>query len=261
MSEKRHTYTVSYNKGLDKTSLPFEASPARALDELNYVYRDGKVQKRFGITQLLKQGGVDYVPNGSALYETNTTEFNGIWRFLAEDGEYHTIVHLGKLLFELGADDSTGEPALRLLYISLVNPSNSNTSKPKCYELENFKSTAFIGNKSLYILGGKQFLRLRFYIQSSSTVTSLTPVFDDADTYVPTTSVSITYLGAKASGRASLDQVNLMTQWRKNLLLSGVGKSETDTSFGYTYQLDDRIVGRITQDLSGIRVKITRREK
>ena len=53
MSETRKTYAITFNKGLDKASLPFQADPSRALDEINYVYRDGKVQKRHGYTELI----------------------------------------------------------------------------------------------------------------------------------------------------------------------------------------------------------------
>ena len=49
MAETRKSYSIAFNKGLDLASLPFEASPARALEALNYVYRDGKVQKRHGV--------------------------------------------------------------------------------------------------------------------------------------------------------------------------------------------------------------------
>ena len=267
MAEKRKTYAITFNKGIDKASLPFEASPARALEALNYLYRDGKVQKRYGANHLLNGEATQYVADTGGATKTNATDFNGIWRFKAEDGAYHMVAHIGKLLYEVVKDGD--DYSLELFAYARVVPIGGGTGKPKCYELENFKSTAVIGNRSLYVFGGKRLLRVRFVTdaQSSSGYSkSCVPVTEDESTYIPTTSISITYRNAKASGRASLDQVNLMTPWRKNLLLSGVGINSdnaivyNDSSIGYVYQLDGPIVSNNNNAYLDVRVKITRRK-
>jgi RNA recognition motif-containing protein len=105
-------------------------------------------------------------------------------------------------------------------------------------------------------------MKLRFTANSSA---SLKPVEENADTYIPTTTISITYKNAKESGRASLDEVNLMTQWRKNRLLSGVGLDENTPNDAksklFVYQLDAPIIGkRCIEDVKNIQIKITRRK-
>lgn len=252
MSEKRKTYSITFNKGIDKASLPFEANPARALDALNYVYRDGKVQKRFGINQLVQSEATQYkVYGGADTLKTNSKEINGIWRFLAEDGAYHIVAHIGKLIYEV--KESDGVYSLTLL----------TKATSKAYELENYKSTAIVGNKRLYILGGNKLMLLRFPTVGTY---SYEPVEDHQLAYVPTTTISITYFNAKASGRQSLDQVNLMTEWRKNKLLSGVGVSSEMTrvydanTYGYLYQLDSPIIEKEDGDIEKIRVTINRRK-
>ena len=269
MAEKRKTFAITFDKGIDKASLPFEANPARALDALNYVYRDGKVQKRFGFNQLGKAPeSVKYIPEKGATVQTNTNEFNGIWRFLAEDGQYHTVAHVGNLLFELTMEN--GRFAFSLFFYATVRPLNSVISRPKCYDLTNHKSVAVVGNRSLYVLGGNHLLRVRFRTDEQSEtgyVKTCVPVSrDNENTYIPTTTISITYQNAKASGRASLDQVNLMTAWRKNLLLSGVGLDEGakkafgSTIWGYVYQLDAPIVESSDDSVEDARITITRRK-
>lgn len=259
MAEKRYARPTTFTKGLDKASGPFEADPARALDELNYVYRDGKVQKRFGANQLLSVTGTLYRAVGfdgtAGAYKTNNGHFNGLWRFKAEDGANHLIAHVGKLLYEI--DEATWEATP-----FTVGPDVAHEGRTyrQCHEFEDYKSCAVIGNNALYFLGGNKLMKLRF---PSAGTSSLAPVAESAGTYVPTTTASITYKNAYASGRTELDLANLMTQWRKNLLLSGVGvdsgKAIKEADVGYVYQLDAPIVGKSAGDVSSARIKITRR--
>ena len=268
MSETRKTFSITFNKGIDKASLPFEASPARALDALNYVYRDGKVQKRFGVNMIAHAPTVYFVPEGGSRRTANTKTINGIWRFLAEDDQYHTIVHIGRLLFEYKEVD--GGYTLTFFAYGTIRPINSHLPTPLCHDLLDAKSVAVIGNKSLYVFGGKHLLRVRFKPEEEH---SCTAVYNDPDTYIPTTTVSITYQNAKVSGRASLDQVNLMTGWRKNRLLSGVGLNDGgnalygSTVYGYVYQLDGPIVEKNfsrtdipDMRVEDVRIKISRRK-
>lgn len=262
MSEARKTFNITFNKGIDKASAPFEADPSRALEAVNYVYRDGKVQKRYGITNLLNVEPTQYVVAdfiydsvGTAI-KANTLTFNGLWRFAAEDGRKHLIAHIGRLLYEI--TESDGEFSA----VPFIAKPGKYEGAVKCYEFEDYKSMAVIGNNSLYFFGGNKLMRLRFL---SNGTPSLKPVENDNDTYIPTTTISITYKNAVKSGRTSLDEVNLMTQWRKNRLLSGTGKSENTPEDNekrlYVYQLDAPIVGkRSIEDIRDIRIKITRRK-
>ena len=263
MAESRKTYTITFNKGLDKASLPFEANPARALDELNYVYRDGKVQKRHGVNELLNIKPTNYakVPfDGSATreYKTNTTEWNGLWFFEAEDGKKHFIAHIGKLLYEL-KEESGYWQATPITANSTTYTLNGEIYV-SCYEFESYKSVAVIGNKALYFFGGNKLMKLRYKTNSAR---YFAPVEDGEDTYVPTTTISITYENAIASGRQSLDQVNLLSRFRKNLLLSGVGKS-TDTSVlteHFEYPLDSPIVCKdMARDMAAFSMTLKERE-
>ena len=244
MSETRKTYTITFTKGLDKASSPFEADPARALDELNYVYRDGKVQKRHGYSELLNiketyysKVAFDGKPTGT--FAVNSHEWNGIWRFKGEDGLFHLIAHVGKLLYEIS--ETNGKWSATPITANSSTTIHDGNLYVSCYEFESYKSVAVIGDNSLYFFGGNQFMHLRY---KTGSVRTFLPVANGEDTYVPTTTISITYENAITSGRQSYDQVNLLHDFRKNTLLSGVGyPSDTNiVTEHFEYTLDAPII-------------------
>ena len=262
MAEKRYAYGVVFNKGLDKASLPFEGDPARALDELNYVYRDGKVQKRYGTLELLNvkptlYSKVDFDGKATGEYATNSTEWNGIFRFKGEDGEYHLIAHIGKLLYELSETDGSWEA--KPITANSTTYYRDGETYVSCYEFESYKSTAFVGADSLYFLGGNQFMRLRY---KTGDIRTFLPVEDGPDTFIPTTTISITYEGSLASGRQTYDQANLLCRFRKNLLTSGTGKSTDSTLVpeDFEYTLDSPVVCKdIATDMAAFSMTIKER--
>lgn len=263
MAEQRNTYSIVFNKGLDKASLPFEGDPSRALEELNYVYRDGKVQKRYGTLELLNvkpthYSKVEFDGTATGGQSVNTTEWNGIFRFKGEDGLYHLIAHIGKLLYEVSETDGGWEA--KPITANTTTYSYGGETYVSCYEFESYKSTAFVGANSLYFLGGNQFMRLRY---KAGSIRTFLPVEDGPDTYVPTTTISITYEGAVASGRQSYDQANLLSRFRKNLLLGGTGKSDDSTLVpkDFEFTLDSPIVCKdVATDMAAFSMTIRERK-
>ena len=78
----------------------------------------------------------------------------------------------------------------------------------------------------------------------------ITPVEDSDLVPIPTTTILISYQDATNNGRASLDKVNLLTKWRKNMLLSGIGKlKETNTTKYYDYTLDAPLISKNEDEL------------
>ena len=242
----RQRYTKQIRKflGVDYSTQKFLIGDGRAIDELNYIYKDGVVQKRNGIEELFKVAPFTYSPvnfDGSStkLIKTNTTNFNGIWRLKFEDKEYHTIAHIGKLLYEVkGIEENklTFSPILyttKQVYIE-------GKYYYECYEYEDFKSFAFNGGDRLWFLGGNKYMLIR-YLNGQILIS---PVEDSDFAPIPTTQISITYKNARAGQRANLDNVNLLNVLRKNKLISGIGKNEdekTKTDF-YDYTLDAPLI-------------------
>ena len=241
---KRQTLNVNAFGGVDFSSQRLQVATHRAIDLLNFVYKDGVIQKRQGYTEVAVVPTKNYIAypydNGTITTTilTNTSKrFNGIWRFLAEDGEYHIIAHIGKVLFEIKDLD---QPIVKFELLSSTGVSVGSDSNyyPTTYEHLDQKSMAFVGNNRLWFLGGNKFMVIGFRAGDSQLIYE--PVEESQYTFIPTTTTSITYKNSIVQGRSAFDYANNMTIWRQNTCLSGTGKSADDyrrTKY-YEYTLD-----------------------
>lgn len=248
-SSNRKTYQINQFLGVDYSTQKFQINNNRAIDILNYIYKDGVVQNRNGITQIINVKPTQYVAVGEEEIKTNETNFNSMWQFLAEDNKRHIIAHIGKLLYEIKNIDNELEIELEPLKVN-----------GKCYEFENYNSQAFVGANKLWFLGGNKYMVLRFVNINNLEYMTLEPVEESDLVQIPTTTISITYANAKVMMRHSLDRVNLLTKWRKNGLLSGIGKDENNTiSNYYDYTLDSPMVLEKESDITDISLEIQER--
>ncbi len=258
-SPSRYNKSVGAFGGVDYSTQKFLISGNRAIDILNYEYRDGVVQKRHGTTDILKINETTYVKQNfdgtsSEEIKVNSVNFNNIWSFVGEDKQRHIIAHIGKLLYEIKNIENEDT-----IYIEpLTNLFTNNAYRyPICYEYENYKSMAFVGGNKLWFLGGNKYMVIRFRSSEGMTVE---PVESSELIQIPTTTISITYANAKASGRSSLDNVNLLTKWRYNELASGVGKEDASivtTNFDYT--LDSPLIVENESDMKDFIMTISER--
>lgn len=253
--------TVSQFRGLDRSTSRFSVASYRAIDELNYVYKDGVLQKREGYEEILnvkKEAFYEYPFSGdenkdiiaSAPARVNgSTRINGIWFFRDAFGVQHCVAHVGNLLYEFGYRKGENIFTAQAIIKKIIK------DKKYAYFFDDYRSSAFIGNNCLWFLGGNRYMRI-----SGASDTSLKVVPVDSIAYVPTTTVSITYLDSPVSKRESLDSVNMLTPMRKNLLLSGTiarGSESVRTTKYYEYTLDTDIKPEKTGDITGISVEVT----
>lgn len=262
---KRRQLTVSAFGGVDYSTQKFLVADGHAIDIKNYIYKDGIVQKRHGFEELFIVSTIEYIPadfltpTQASVEEIHTNssdkQINGIWRFEAEDGREHIVAHIGKLMYEIKNIDTdyieaelittgTAEVAGELHYLT--------------FEFENYKSFAFVGGKKLWFLGGNKYMCLRFLKSGTTFIKSFFAVEDSDHTPIPTTTVSISYKNSIVNQRMSLDAVNLLTQWRKNKLISGTTKSEdekTKTVF-FEYTLDAPLIYKNRKDMANVSVII-----
>lgn len=231
----RKVLNVASFGGVDLSSQRFNVATNRAIEAKNFIYRDGVIQTRHGYEQVAQLEPTTYVKRD---FETNTASgsakvngvnFNGIWRFDAEDGNSHIIAHIGNLLYEATEDLTSFEP--------ISSDSLTSGGYPVLYEYEDFKSFAFVGAKKLWFLGGNKYMVIRF-TESGNTIVE--PVDSSDYTFIPTTSIAITYKNALVSSRSLLDYPNALTVYRYNNLLSGIGmdeNSQIQTDY-FEYTLD-----------------------
>ena len=270
-SASRYLTAVSNFAGVDYASQRFKVASNHAIDLLNFYYKDGVIQKRQGFEELIEVEETHYIPyafdnepleyNGQNIsvnpdspsglnFKTNTRTFNGIWSITGEDKKTHIIAHIGHIIYEILDIDKP--------YRKIVPIVSSKTAESVggdiyyyAYEFLNQKTMGFVGANRFYFLGGNKFMCLRFL---SGGGYIFYPIENHSETYIPTTTMAITYKNSFVSGRESLDKVNLMTMWRKNELLSGTLKNEdekTQTDY-YDYTLDAPIITNIDENDNAI---------
>lgn len=247
-NQGRQTLNITQFGGVDFSSQRFNVESHRAIDLQNFILKNGIIQKREGYEELFDIKPINYLvksfDSGVAQNDeihTNSVNFNGFWSFLAEDGKRHIIAHIGKLLYEIINHDNDGIDFIPLTDESGLFAGSDSAYYSRYFEYLNYKSFAFVGSNRLWFLGGNKFMVIRFL---SGGILSVLPVEDSDQTFIPTTTIGIAYQNAITSGRSGLDYANLLTMWRKNTLLSGIGKKETDytRTLYYEYTLDAPLI-------------------
>lgn len=250
---KRGTAALSTFGGVDYASERFKATAQHGIEMSNFIYKDGAIEKRQGFTQLAEIPQITWKNALTGEEKANGTTVHEIWRFVAEDGESHLVAHIGSVLFEI---KNIGKDSMTIKPIAVSKTGVVYT----CYPLKDEKVSAVVGSNSLWILGGYKFMVLRFTKGIGGTgATIYTPVEDAPFVYIPTTTIAITYKNSTSANRASLDDASLMTQRRKNELISGSIKENEGSSVAdfYDYVLDAPIVVKDDEEDANIYVTIT----
>lgn len=259
---KKQTFDITKYKGVDYSSAKLTVKNDHAIDISNIVYKDNVNQKRTGWEQVAKVLPISYQVkvNNSYVAKSNPTNINGIWTFYGEDGQKYTIAHIGRLLFEL-KNFNKEKTFLETKLIPLIRDIEDNgvvfENVPYSnIELNDEKSQAFYGSKRLYILGGNKYCVLT----ANNGVLDLRLVEDDVETYIPTTTIGITYKDSAVESAAPLDDVNMLTQYRKNKLVSGTyvddGVSLRTTQY-WDFSLDTNVHPKNAQDINNIKITIS----
>lgn len=256
---KRRSLNIGTFGGVDLSSQRFNVLYRRAIDAENFIYKDGVIQVREGFEELYDVTPKDYIaadfatgieptpPTGSYLeILTNGVNFNGMWKFVAEDEQEHIVAHIGNLLYEIKNYNTKNikfEPLCNSnRNAEGIKPSGTTAEiVPVYYSFEDFKSFAFVGAKKLWFLGGNKYMVIRF-VSGDKTKTIL-PVENNDITFVPKTTIGITYTNARTTNRENLDYPNMLQLFRRNTLISGIGKQEdalTETKY-FEYVLDSGI--------------------
>jgi len=250
---KRYTLNVQAFGGIDFSSKQFDVSSHRAIDAKNYYLKNNFIQKRNGYEQLLQLDPTnnylvkDFVTGETVSTELhhNTVHFNGMWKFIAEDGQEHVIAHIGKLLYEFKLEDKSFTP-LTTEGMSFLGADGHYHYR--YYEYEDYRSFAFVGKNRLWFLGGNHYMVIRF---KDNSILSVEPVDKSEDSFIPTTTISISYTDAITTNRQSLDYPNMLNMWRQNLLLSGLGKIKDEkvslTKY-FEYELDGSLYTPNSED-------------
>lgn len=201
--KERKRLVLSDFKGVDFSSSPFRVSQNRATDMKNLINEYGVNHKRHGWREIR-----DFKPYDSE----ESFAINGVFEY-RHGGRRELLIHAGSRMFRVDASGGISDKLTEYECIS------------EGFTLKDEKSQAFYSGGRLYIVGVGDYL---VYGSWDGETYELRRVYGDADTYIPTTTISIDNDAREAdTARATLDQVNLLTPYRKNQLL---GASLTSTA-------------------------------
>lgn len=207
--KERQSLQLDDFKGVDFSSSPLKVQTNRATDMSNFINEYGVNKKRNGWNELIriKHNGVNQ-------------KINGIYSFQI-DKEDITLVHAGKRFYRLSYNPSTKQYS----YTDITSSSTYADAGVVTSRLTDSRSQMFLANGKAYFIGCGDFLVYGKYGNSLQ----LRRVYNNEDTYIPTTSISIDNDAAITdTNRAVLDSVNVLTNKRKNQLL---GVSTTNATF------------------------------
>ena len=189
-------------RGLDLLSSPLDADMRHACEAVNLTIEDGMVRKRPGWAQTANFSG----------------RINGVWTYNTPDTE-QVIAHVGTRFYRL---DTSVIP-----YAKVDITQSSTVSKLLPRALSDTRSQAFLSKERLYIIGCGDYLVYGTW--DGGETYELRSVYDGVDTYIPITTQGLTPIRESdageyaSSGGEVLDDVNLLTPWRKNLLTAVPG--------------------------------------
>lgn len=256
-SNNQRSFNVNQYKGVDYSTVKLNVDDEHAIDILNIIYKDNVNQKRNGWEQIAKATPVKYYvyEAGTFVEKTNTTSINAVWTFVGSDNKKYTVAHIGRLLFQV-INFGLGKTFIGAKLVPIIT---ETTVGDKTYnvalELNDSPSQAFYGANRLYILGGNKY----YVLKDGAKGLEYAEVEDNEETYIPTTTVAITYKDSAVNLAAPLDDVNMLTQYRKNKLVSGTyvddGVSLRTTRF-WDYELDTTVHPKTKKDINNIKITI-----
>ena len=256
-------HTVPKFLGVDYSPAQLQVASNRAVEMENIIFKDGFDQKRTGWEQVAQVKPYTYyekTEDGEYKQKTNSTNFNGLWFFTNDAGQKCCVAHIGKILYKaekIGRNYTFLETKFTpITKLEIIGANSYNVA----VELEDFKSSAFVGNNCLFIFGGNKLYK----VTNKENNYQVVAVEDDENTYIPVTTTGITYVDSSVDNRTPLDDVNLMTQYRVNKLVSGTyiddGVTLRKTRF-WDWQLDTNIQPKKPTDINNIEITINSLEE
>lgn len=263
----RYKRAVATFGGVDYATQRFNVSQNHALDQNNFIYRDGVVQKRLGYEQVAKFDSFKIRAKNENYKEYEIQpSVRGLWKLKFKNsatGAYKDFIFgfVGCCLGLISRKDG------QWTFKPFDGYSNGAYNTIKFDDLK--QPCGFFGDNRFWFLGGNVYAVVSWAFPNDGSVDEflLEEVADSDFAYVPTTTSGITYRDAKAGTRLTLEPTNLLNRFRKNELLTGVGKAESGVSAnnaaqGYEYVLDAPIKWKdeqIDMDRMTLTIKTTGR--
>lgn len=211
--KERKLYTFENFRGVDFSTSPYKVSKNRATSAQNLIYENGTVRKRTGWKGLCKLNG----------------RVNGIFSFEIE-GENIILAYVGNKFYRLTWNASK----TRLISENITTSCTYSPAAIDTSILADRRIQLYVNKNKAYIVGCGDYL---VYGKWNGRF-ELRRVFDNVDTYIPTTTINIDKDGVADENRGILDGVNLLSSHRINTLL-GVNEDSATWTLD-TASIDDQ---------------------
>ncbi len=207
--KERKMYTFGDFRGVDFSTSPYLVAKNRAISAQNLIYENGTVRKRTGWKCLCK------LP----------ARINGLFSFEIEDSKF-VLVYAGTRFYLLTWDYTK-------------NRYKSEDITGDISNLVDRRIQLYVNKNKAYIVGCGDYLVFGKWANGNY---GLRRVYDNEDTYIPTTTTNIDPDEVNDEHRASVDDVNMLSPYRKNKLLGAGANSSwhVDTAIkGVSQAIDD----------------------
>ena len=199
-------YTFENFRGVDFSTSPYKVLKNRAISAENLIYENGTVRKRNGWKSICKlDGKVDAIFS----FEINDT--------------YFVLAYAGCKFYTLTWNDELQ----RATATDITNSSTYEAAAVDTALLVSRRAQVYVNKNKAYIVGCGDYLV--FGSWDSGQTYELRRVYDNVDTYIPTTSINIDNDSVNDEHRATLDGINLLSSKRKNELVGVDAASATWT--------------------------------
>lgn len=198
----RKVYTFGDFRGVDFSTSPYLVAKNRAISAQNLIYENGTVRKRTGWECLCKVPG----------------RINGLFSFEIEN-ETITLVYAGKRFYML----IWNEKLEKYNYRDITSSCTYMHAEIDQAKLVERRIQLYVNKNKAYIIGCGDYLVFGKWGGDFE----LRRVFDNEDTYIPTTTINIDNDDVNDENRASLDAVNLLSSYRINEMLGVDAESAT----------------------------------
>ena len=190
--------------GIDTFNSLYEVSPNRATFMRNFVRKDGKNHKRNGWK-----------------CDKMFSAIEGIFSFSLYDEQEENDVE--KIIV------CTASAFFEESYGAFTDITDSSRYVPADIDtLSISKPQMFLYKNKAYFIGCGEFLVYGKYEVEGSWKYELRKVADNIDTFIPTTTININQDGDSGDVRSTLDQINLLSSYRKNTFVGTALGVETE---------------------------------
>ena len=190
--KERKVYTFDNFKGVDFTTSPYYVSKNRASYAENLIYENGIVRNRNGYKTLCK------------ILDDNDKplKINGLFNFTIENQNF-LLCYADTKFYLLNYDKD-------------LDKYSKQDITPQNTDLISARISLYINKNKAYIIGCGDYLMFGTWNNKDFEIRR---VFNNEDTFIPTTTINIDNDSVKDESRSSFESVNLLTNFRKNKFL------------------------------------------